>query len=289
MLFYSKISRLALVQKIIFIFSVTLLLLSPGEIYAQEEDPFESAADDSLLFGDEFDLGGDDFSFDFDEGEETDTSAVESGDFFGESEDEVEEETVDSTPAGDDWGLGGDSDFDNLFDDDSTGGTIGEVEYSDHPLDFRKKFRGTLMEDTGLTLSLYSPQYVADKMDTWYSFMDFSLTIELPWHYEFKPINVGFLVDISSFKFENSFPAGGTFSGASLIPMVRAEAFGAEVEAGMGLYYPTFGIMTGLGYSYQFHSLFVSAGYRWNWVYKIDPIGSGWWMEPRITTGVKLW
>lgn len=266
-----------------------MFLVSPAKLFSQDENLFESSDDDSLLFGDEFDLGGEDFSFDFDEGDDADTTSIESDDFFGDIEDEEVEGSADTTATDDVWGLGDDSDFDNIFAEDSTEGAIVEEELPDHPLDFRKKFQGTMMENTGLTVSLYSPQYVADKMETWYSFMDLSLTVELPWHYVVEPANISFLVDISSFKFENSFPAGGTFSGASLMPMVRAEAFGAEVEAGLGMYFPTFGMMMGLGYSYQYHSLFVSAGYRWNWVYKIDPIGSGWWMEPRITTGIKLW
>ena len=267
-----------------------LAAFTPG-LYAQEEDLFGSSEDDSLLFGDEFDLGGDDFSFETDDTTAPDTEATDEDDFFGDFEDDEvteENEAVSDTTELDEWGLGGDSE-DELFGVDSGEASVTEVEYSDHHMDFRKKFQGTMMEGAGVTLSFYSPQYVSDKMDTWYSFMDLSLTVELPWHIDNDPVSISFLIDASSFKFENSFPEGGSFKGISLMPMVRAEAFGLEVEAGLGAYFPSFGVMTGLGYAYQYHSLFFSTGYRWNWAYNIDPIGSGWWAEPRFTIGLKLW
>jgi len=74
-----------------------------------------------------------------------------------------------------------------------------------------------------------------------------------------------------------------------VMPIARVETFGLEIELGAGMYYPTYGALVGIGYSYKFHSLFASAGYRWNWVSNIDPIGTSWWLEPRFTAGIKLW
>ncbi len=268
---------------------LVLTVLSP-DLYAQEEDLFGDSEGDSLLFGDEFDLGGDDFSFETEEDAESDTEASGEDDFFGEFEDE---ETVDETEAEvdsaevDEWGLGTDSDYESLITRTADGNVLEEV--PDHPLDLGKYVEGTIFEDTGFTFSIYSPQMVPDKLNTWYSFMDVSLTTELPWHFTFEPVELSFSIDISSFKFVNSFPAGGEFKGFSIMPMARAEMYGAEIEVGMGMFTPTFGAIAGIGYTYQFHSLFFSAGYRWNWAYNIDPIGSSWWLEPRITTGVKFW
>ncbi len=268
---------------------LVLTVLSP-DLYAQEEDLFGDSEGDSLLFGDEFDLGGDDFSFETEEDAESDTEASGEDDFFGEFEDE---ETVDETEAEvdsaevDEWGLGTDSDYESLITRTADGDVLDEV--PDHPLELGKYVEGTFLEDTGFTLSLYSPQVVPDQMSTWYSYLDFSLTTELPWHFTFDPLELSFSVDISSFNFVNSFPVGGEFKGASIMPLARAEIYGVELEMGLGMYTPTFGAMAGIGYSYQFHSLFFSAGYRWNWAYNIDPIGSIWWLEPRITTGIKFW
>ena len=273
-------NRVSLSSGIVLSISILLFLLAPQQAYAQEEDLFGTTGDDSLLFGDEFDLGGDDFSFDFDEGGETDTTVAEEDDFFGGFDEEEVTEDEEPAEAEDDWGFGED-----IVEADSTL----EEEYPDHPLNFRKKFQGTMLDGAGFTLSFYSPQYVADKLNTWHSSMDYSLTIELPFHYDADPVNISFLIDISSFKFENSFPAGGDFTGISFMPMVRAEAGGFEAEIGAGMYSPSFGLMTGLGYALQYQSLFISAGYRWNWAYQIDPIGSSWWLEPRITMGIKLW
>jgi hypothetical protein len=259
--------------------------------YAQDDDFFGAAEDDSLLFGDEFDLGGDDFSFDLeDEGESIEGAEDDEFSFSFDDDEEEADSTAEEadTTAGDEWGLESSDDYEDLITKQKDGEDM-SLEDTDHPLDLRKYFRGTPLENTGLIISLYSPQKVTPELETWYSFMDVSLSAELPWHYEFDPVSVAFLVDISTFSFQNSFPAGGSFRGLSLMPTARAEAFGAEVELGLGMYYPTIGILAGFGYSYQYHSIFASAGYRWNWAYNIDPIGSGWWFEPRFTAGVKLW
>ncbi|MCF7824144.1 MAG: hypothetical protein K9N35_08245 [Candidatus Marinimicrobia bacterium] len=253
---------------------------------------------DSLLFGDEFDLGEDDASFDFgdegdfnfDEAEDTETGE---DDFFGDFGEEADATDVveDSTAATDDWGLDNETgDIDKLITRTVDGEEITYTpDEDDHPLDFSKYVKGTILEDTGFTLSLYSPQYVGTSLDTWYSYLDFSFTSELPWHFTVYPVDLSFMIDISSFNFDNSFPAGGTFKGVSFMPIARAEIAGVEIEVGAGMYYPTFGALAGIGYSYKFHSLFASAGYRWNWVSNIDPIGSSWWLEPRFTAGIKLW
>lgn len=263
-----------------------LLMGLPGSLHAQEEDLFGSTEDDSLLFGDEFDLGDDEFSFEIDEGDDTEAGAAEEDDFFGDfgEEEETEGETaVADTSELDEWGLESEDDYESLI----TRAAEGEV--PEHPLDLRPKVKDTIFEDTGFTLSFYSPHVVPEQMDTWFSFMDISLTTELPWHFTFDPVELSFLVDVSSFKFVNSFPVGGEFKGFSIMPIARVEMYGFETEVGLGMFIPTFGAIAGLGYSYQFHSLFFSAGYRWNWAYNIDPIGSGWWLEPRLTMGLKFW
>jgi len=271
---------------------LVLTVLSPG-LYAQEEDLFGDSEGDSLLFGDEFDLGGDDFSFETEDETDSETEAGGEDDFFGDfgDDEETEEDTASQAETDsaevDEWGLDTEEDYESLITRTGDGSVLEEV--ADHPLDLGKYVEGTIFEDTGFTLSIYSPQMVPDALDTWYSFMDVSLTSELPWHFTFDPVELSFSIDISSFKFVNSFPAGGKFKGFSIMPMARAEIYGAELEFGLGMYTPTFGVMAGLGYTYQFHSLFFSAGYRWNWAYNIDPIGSIWWLEPRLTTGVKFW
>ncbi len=290
MLLYVKNLRCQASRFMIIVVGLLVLTFLSPDLYAQEEDLFGDSEGDSLLFGDEFDLGGDDFSFETEDEAETDTEASGEDDFFGEFGDE---ETVDETEAEvdsaevDEWGLGTDSDYESLITRTADGNVLEEV--PDHPLDLGKYVEGTIFEDTGFTFSIYSPQMVPDKLNTWYSFMDVSLTTELPWHFTFEPVELSFSIDISSFKFVNSFPAGGEFKGFSIMPMARAEMYGAEIEVGMGMFTPTFGAIAGIGYTYQFHSLFFSAGYRWNWAYNIDPIGSSWWLEPRITTGVKFW
>ena len=268
---------------------MVLTVLSPA-LHAQEEDLFGDSEADSLLFGDEFDLGGDDFSFELDEGADTESETTEEDDFFG---DFGEDETTETTPVEEDsseldeWGLATDTDYESLITRTTDGELLEEV--PDHPLELGKYVKGTIFEDTGFTLSLYSPQVVPDELDTWFSYMDISLTTELPWHFTFEPVELSFAVDISSFNFVNSYPVGGEFKGISIMPLTRAEIYGIELEMGLGMYTPTFGAMTGIGYSYQFHSLFFSAGYRWNWAYNIDPLGSSWWLEPRFTTGIKFW
>ena len=266
-----------------------LLTVFVPDLYAQEEDLFGDSEGDSLLFGDEFDLGGDDFSFETDD--ETNAQEESSGedDFFGDfgDEEEPEEEAATDSAEVDEWGLDTDEDYESLITRTADGDLLEEE--VDHPLELGKYVKGTFLEDTGFTLSLYSPQVVPDELNTWFSYMDVSLTTELPWHFSFEPVELSFSVDISSFNFVNSYPVGGEFKGISIMPLARAEIYGFEMEMGLGMYTPSLGAMAGLGYSYQFHSLFFSTGYRWNWAYNIDPIGSSWWLEPRFTTGIKFW
>lgn len=300
MLNMKSISRVRFVR-IFSILSILLMMQIPLSIRAQEADLF-GAEDDSLLFGDEFDLGGDDTSFDFDDDsgaddsfnfdDEEDASDTESAedDFFGDFEEETEaEETVADTVAEDDWGLDNSAGYDDLITRTVDGEPILLEEDYSHPLDFRDNVRGTILENTGFTISLYSPQYVADGLTTWHSYLDFSLTTALPWHIQMNPVELTFAIDISSFNFNNTFPSGGDFKGVSVMPMATVSVFGFELETGIGAYYPSFGALVGLGYSYQFHSIFFSTGYRWNWANNIDPIGANWWLEPRFTVGVRLW
>ncbi len=282
--FRCQVSKLMMILVGLFL----LTGLSSG-LYGQEEDLFGFSEDDSLLFGDEFDLGGDDFSFETDDATDTESEATGEDDFFGdfgEEDTETSDVAVDTT-ALDEWGIDSETDYESLITRTTDGQVVETVE--DHPLELGKYVEGTFLEDTGFTLSLYSPQVVPDNLNTWFSYLDFSLTTELPWHFSFEPVELSFSVDISSFNFKNSFPAGGVFKGVSIMPLARAEIYGVELEMGLGAYTPTFGAMAGLGYSYQFHSLFFSAGYRWNWAYNIEPIGSSWWLEPRFTTGIKFW
>lgn len=282
------------------ILCVLLTLTYPGFVMAQEADLFGDAEGDSLLFGDEFDLGGDDGSFDFgegdesddffnfDEGGEADSAVPNEDDFFGDFGEETE--AAEDTTATDDWGLDSSGNIEKLITRTVDGEEVPITrEESDHPLDFSRYVKGTILENTGFTFSLYSPQYVGSTLDTWYSYMDFSFTMDLPWHLNVNPVDLSFSIDISSFNFDNSFPAGGNFKGVTVMPIVRARTYGIEIEAGAGMYYPTYGALAGIGYSYKFHSLFASAGYRWNWVSNVDPIGTSWWLEPRFTAGIKLW
>jgi len=299
----ANFTRVSVSRSLVILGTLLLFMVFQPTGYAQEEDLFGDVQDDSLLFGDDFDLGGDDISFDFevdsgsddsfsfDELDETDAAGTEE-DFFGDFENETADlETVaDTSGIGDEWGLDDSADYEKLITKTVKGEESAFKEkVTDHPLDFRRYVEGTIFEGTGLTVSLYSPQYVAEGLTTWYSYVDFSLTTEFPWRFLFDPVALSFSLDISSFNFDNSFPAGGNFKGVTVMPMIRVESYGIELEVGAGLYYPTYGVMAGIGYSYKFHSLFASAGYRWNWVAEIDPIGTSWWAEPRFTAGIKLW
>ncbi len=288
LLYFSKFTHQVSKFSVVVLGLLILTLFSPN-LYGQEEDLFGDSEGDSLLFGDEFDLGGDDFSFETDDEADSETDVSSEDDFFGdfgEEEDTEEEAEVDTTEV-DEWGIDSDDDYESLITRTAEGDILEDV--TDHPLELGKYVKGTILEDTGFTLSFYSPQVVPEELNTWFSYMDVSLTTELPWHFTFEPVELSFSVDISSFNFVNSFPVGGEFKGFSVMPLARAEIYGAELELGLGMFTPTFGAMAGLGYSYQYHSLFFSAGYRWNWAYNIEPIGSSWWLEPRFTAGIKFW
>ncbi len=291
MLLFKRKIQLPRIDKIIITLCSVLLLFLTPVAYAQEDDLFGSAEDDSLLFGEEFDLGGDDFSFDFDEGTEAEETDAGGDDFFGESEDEADPATddTDDTDAEDEWGMESDADYESLITRTIDGENDLLSEVTDHPLDFRRFVKGTFLEGTGFTFAIFSPQYVEEDLTTWYSYMDYSFTTELPWHVTGSAAELSFLLDISSFNFDNLYPSGGNFKGVAVMPIMRVETFGIALDLGLGSFTPTFGAIVGLGYSYQFHSIYFSGGYRWNWAYEINPIGSSWWLEPRFTAGIRLW
>ena len=135
---------------------------------------FEGFEDDSLLFGDEFDLGGD---FDFDLGDsEADTSLGldgETGELddwlsgFGDEPADEDSAVADDADDADDWGFLEEDGVDNLGGGDGYEDNALFEELPAHPLDFSKRVRGTILQDTGLSLSFFSPQVVAAPLDTW--------------------------------------------------------------------------------------------------------------------------
>lgn len=275
--------NIKLFRTLLTVVGMILFVTSTVDANAQDMDLF---GDDSLLFGEEFDLGSD-----FDLGLESEADTLDLGgggedaglddwlEGFDEGETEAAPEDTTEEVA-DDWGF---------LSEPTDSVEVDTVVVPPHPFDFRPWVAGTFFEGTGFTFSITSPYRVADPLETWYSTVDFSLNMDLPWHLAYDPVDVSFGLELSSFKFENSFPAGGTFTGVSVLPMVRAKAYGAEIEAGTGLFSSSFGMRFGLGYTFQFHSLFTSFGYRWNWAANIEPVGAGWWLEPRFTIGLKFW
>ena len=116
---------------------LVLTVLSP-DLYAQEEDLFGDSEGDSLLFGDEFDLGGDDFSFETDEETSTETDAGGEDDFFGDFEDEEETEVEAESDSAevDEWGIDTDTDYESLITRTADGDILEEI--PDHPLELGK-------------------------------------------------------------------------------------------------------------------------------------------------------
>lgn len=142
-----------------------------------------------------------------------------------------------------------------------------------------------------IELSAVSPFWVTRKMKTWYSFMDWRLGVRLPLNYELPIYGIRLTAnaELASFKFENTFPQGGTFNGISALIYARAlyQQFG--LDAGLGIYGKSFGLLLGGNYTYSVTPTFyIGVGGRGVWVSQVDPLGSAGWADIQILVGYKF-
>lgn len=142
-----------------------------------------------------------------------------------------------------------------------------------------------------IEFSAVSPFWVPKKMMTWYSYMDWRLGFKLPVNYQlpFYGIRLTANAEIASFNFENTFPQGGKFNGISILAYGRAMYQQFGVDAGLGVFGKSFGLLFGANYTYPVsRTFYMGAGGRGVWVSQVDQLGSGGWADVQLLAGYRF-
>lgn len=172
-------------------------------------------------------------------------------------------------------------------------GTEGESENTESDLAVSKPFDPNAPYGMGMAieLSAVSPFWVTREMQTWYSFMDWRLGVRLPFSLPLPIYGIRLTAnaEIASFNFENTFPQGGKFNGISALLYGRAHYQQFGLDAGLGVFGKSFGLLFGGNYTYSLTpALYVGAGGRGVWVSQVDPLGSAGWADIQILAGYKF-
>ncbi|MCF7825842.1 MAG: hypothetical protein K9N29_04265 [Candidatus Marinimicrobia bacterium] len=150
-------------------------------------------------------------------------------------------------------------------------------------------FKNSRLNGSYFSLNMSSPFAVSGPLESWFSYIDAGAAIKFPYEIYVESIPLFFLLEVSSFSFENTFPQGGTFAGIAYI--IQASAIGDQSSAavGFGVWDSNMGSMLELGYRFRpTQNTFIRVGTRGVLITDIDLIGSAWWAELRLSMGFEL-
>tara|TARA_B100000315_G_scaffold220351_1_gene222984 strand:+ start:431 stop:1270 length:840 start_codon:yes stop_codon:yes gene_type:complete len=170
-------------------------------IFWGEEDTLEYEEDEGIYWEEE-----DTLDYDEDEYYEDDEEYLDEDEEYSEDEDEYYEE--------DEYLYGGEEEYE-----------LTDVEFAEEA-----KKRGYTIHFTAA-----SPGYVDHTLLKWNSNVDYRFGIDFPLLLEMGPLKIRFGIEIATFKFENSQPVGGEFSGTGGLGMIRLPAGPSNIHFGLGL------------------------------------------------------
>jgi len=145
------------------------------------------------------------------------------------------------------------------------------------------------LNGASLSFTGSSPYAVSGNLESWYSYIDASVAVKLPYEVWVESIPLYFIFEVSTFSFENTFPQGGTFSGLSYV--LQASAIGDQSSAavGFGFWDSEMGSMLELGYRFRpTTNTYFRVGTRGVLITDIDTIGPAWWAEVKFSMGFEL-
>ncbi len=146
-----------------------------------------------------------------------------------------------------------------------------------------------LLDGLAVEFSLASPFWVTQNLYTWYSYIDWRLALTAPYYAYWGDAAVGFTMEVASFDFTNTFPEGGAFKGHSVTLYANLFWLGAQASLGVGKYASAVGVTAALGGRFlEREHFYLSAGIRGVFVSQIADIGSGAWMDGRVSVGYKF-
>ncbi len=281
--------------------TLVLLVVAPGSIAAQEffdedstyyEDEYYDDSDAAGYFGDEEEYGveGDEYYEDEyyddegeyydDEGEYYDEDAYYEDEFYDEGEfeeydDEFGDEAVDE-------GL-------DLADDQA-----GEIELVEVAEIEQKRIKDPrVLRGYTVKLAVVSPWYAGLGLNSWwYSYIDARLAVDIPRKGDLAGVSLGYTVELSTYKFEHTYPSGGQFGGVALLAMMRVPLGPLTVTAGGGIYgiaTVTSGMVFGASYTLPFFKYIdITMDSRLNYVQGGLPAGAAYWLDVGGSIGMKF-
>jgi hypothetical protein len=150
-------------------------------------------------------------------------------------------------------------------------------------------FSTGILEGLMVEISVGSPYAVTTNMDTWYSFLDYQVTVISPISFKLGSMKTNVTLEVSTFSFENTFPEGGQFNGTAYILMLSSHWLGLRSDIGIGMYGNQPALVTGVSMMLLEGSTFYfSSGLRGIAVQELTPIGMAAWSDFGGTIGYKF-
>lgn len=150
-------------------------------------------------------------------------------------------------------------------------------------------FKNSFINTTHLAVTGASPYLVAGQLDSWYSYIDYGVTLKLPTEIDLEDFPLYMMFEVSTFSFENSYPEGGAFAGLAYIFQVAAIGDRAGAHMGLGFWDTELGGMMEVNYRFRpTKNTFLRFGTRGVLMSNVEPLGAVWWLESRISMGLEL-
>ncbi len=150
-------------------------------------------------------------------------------------------------------------------------------------------FKNSFLNGSHLAFNASSPFAVSEQLSSWYSYIDASVTIKLPFEVDVESIPLYILLEVSSFSFENTHPAGGDFTGIAYIMQASTIGDHSGATVGFGFWDKTLGSMLEMNYRFRpTKNTFFRLGTRGVLITNIEPMGNAWWLELRLSTGFEF-
>ncbi len=150
-------------------------------------------------------------------------------------------------------------------------------------------FKDSRINGSYLSFNMASPYAVSAPLESWYSYIDAGMAIKLPYEVYVESIPLFFLMEVSTFSFENTYPQGGSFTGMAYILQAAAIGDQSSAAVGFGFWDADMGSMLELGYRFRpTQNTFIRVGTRGVLITDLEYIGSAWWAELRLSIGFEL-
>lgn len=150
-------------------------------------------------------------------------------------------------------------------------------------------FQDSYINGMHFSMNAASPYAVTGQLNSWYSYIDYGITLKLPTELDVEDFPLFMLFEVSTFSFENSYPEGGTFEGIATMFQVAAIGDRAGASLGIGFWDGKLGSMMEVNYRFRpTTNTFLRFGTRGVLMSNVEPLGDVWWLESRISMGLEL-